>query len=113
MALAVGLVLVGAAQASRDRLPVRPAWLPPLWYRIGVCETGLDWRWHTRDYQGAFGFYYGTWDQYAPSGFPRDADRATPRQQLRVAQSVARAVGLSAWGCWTRQDALGAWVRHG
>lgn len=88
----------------------RPKWLPEMWYRLGVCETGLNWRHSTTDYGGAFGFYRGSWDDYKPGGYPDEPEQATPREQYVVALRIARD-GLGGWGCVTRQDALGDWVR--
>jgi|SRR5215831_1216316 len=93
----------------------RPHWLPEGWYRLGVCETGLNWNMHGSTYSFAFGFYNGTWEAYRPHWrhFPHYWQHASPRQQLLVARRVARRAGLSAWGCYTRGDSLGAWVRAG
>jgi len=85
-------------------------WLPAKWQRVGACETGYGkrpgrWDWNSGTYQGAFGFYHGSWDAFAPradrkSGlFLREAYRATPRQQYEVALAIWRAYGFSGWGC--------------
>lgn len=85
-------------------------WLPDKWQRIGACETGYgrrpgNWRWDSGTYQGAFGFYHGTWDQYKTYAdpkagpYPAEAYLATPRQQYEVALAVWRRHGYSAWGC--------------
>lgn len=79
-------------------------WLPDKWQRIGACETGYgkrpgQWTWNSGIYQGAFGFYHGTWDQYKPAGAPSEAYLATPRQQYQAAENVKNAVGYGAWGC--------------
>jgi hypothetical protein len=103
VAACIALCLPGAAKAAR------PAWMPAVFHRIAVCETHADPSWHTRDYQGMFGMFRGTWDDYKPAGYPADADDATPRQQLVVARIVARKFGLSAWGCWRQHR----WVREG
>ena len=87
----------------------RPHWLPEGWYRLGVCETGLNWRMHGSQYSGAFGFYNGTWLAYGGGRFAAYADGASPRAQLWVARRVAARVGLSAWGCYRNN----AWVRAG
>lgn len=87
-----------------------PSWLPSVWQRIGACETGYGrrpgrWNWNSGRYQGAFGFFYGTWDSYRHRAdpkagpYPDDAYEATPRQQYEVALAVYRAVGIHAWGC--------------
>lgn len=79
-------------------------WLPDKWARIGACETGYGtkpgvWTWNSGRFQGAFGFYYGTWDQYRPAGAPSEAYLATPRQQYQAALNVAAVHGYGAWGC--------------
>jgi hypothetical protein len=80
------------------------SWLPDKWQRIGACETGYGkrpgaWNWNSGTYQGAFGFYYGTWDQYKPRGAPSEAYLATPRQQYQAALNVHADHGYGAWGC--------------
>lgn len=80
------------------------SWLPDKWARIGACETGYgrrpgQWTWNSGTYQGAFGFYTGTWDQYKPRGAPSEAYQATPRQQYQCALNVYAAHGYGAWGC--------------
>jgi hypothetical protein len=85
-------------------------WLPDKWQRIGACETGYgrrpgDWRWNSGTYQGAFGFYHGSWDTFAlradrkAGPYPSEAYLATPRQQYEVALAIWRAYGFSGWGC--------------
>lgn len=85
-------------------------WLPDKWQRIGACETGYgrrpgDWRWDSGTYQGAFGFYRGSWDAFTPHAdpkagpYPSEAYLATPRQQYEVALAIWRRYGLSGWGC--------------
>lgn len=76
-------------------------WLPRLWYAIGMCETQLNWQHNSGTYQGAFGFWYGTWDSYKPHGAPSEAYLATPREQYQAALNVAARVGLGAWGCYS------------
>lgn len=102
--LAVVVAALTLTATSTAALPVHPAWLPQIYYAIGTCETSLNWHYHTRDYQGAFGFYRGTWDQYKPKGFPADADLATPRQQLTVAEILVSKFGYSPWGCYRNGD---------
>lgn len=85
-------------------------WLPDKWQRIGACETGYGrrpgkWRWNSGLYQGAFGFYHGSWDafrRYADpkaGPYPAEAYLATPRQQYEVALAIWRRYGFSGWGC--------------
>lgn len=96
-ALAAALALAGGASAAQKS---RPGWLPEVWWRIAVCETRANWRHDSGRYEGAFGFYEGTWDTYRLPGYPRDAYLATPRQQYAVARRVAAKHTLNAWGCY-------------
>ena len=86
------------------------AWLPDKWQRIGACETGYgrrpgQWTWNSGTYQGAFGFYHGSWDAFVSSAdpkagpYPSEAYLATPRQQYEVALAIYRRFGFSGWGC--------------
>jgi hypothetical protein len=72
-----------------------PDW--PFWQALGVCETSLNWAHRTANYQGAFGFYSGTWDTWADSRFPAEANWAEPWQQVETGR-YGRSVG-GYWGC--------------
>ena len=80
-------------------------WLPDKWQRIGACETGYGkrpgrWNWNSGTYQGAFGFYHGSWDQFKPyPWWPREAYLASPWQQYRTALAIHARYGFSGWGC--------------
>ena len=74
-------------------------WLPAKWQRIIQCETRSDFRWNSGTYQGAFGFYRGSWDAFRLPGYPSEAYLATPRQQFEVALAIWRRYGFSGWGC--------------
>lgn len=87
-----------------------PSWLPDKWQRVGACETGYGqrpgrWDWNSGTYQGAFGFYHGSWDAFVPRAdrkagpYPSEAYLATPRQQYEVALAIWRMFGFSGWGC--------------
>lgn len=87
-----------------------PSWLPDKWQRVGACETGYGkrpgrWDWNSGTYQGAFGFYHGSWDAFVSRAdpkagpYPSEAYEATPRQQYEVALAIWRAYGFSGWGC--------------
>jgi hypothetical protein len=94
--ITVGLVLTAVATASTYKYPPRPGWLPKLYWAVGMCETQLNWRHNSGTYQGAFGFYYGAWDQYRYPGYPSEAYNATPWQQYRV----IRRIGMGGNGCY-------------
>lgn len=85
-------------------------WLPDKWQRVGACETGYGqrpgaWDWNSGTYQGAFGFYHGSWDLFVPRAdpeagpYPSEAYEASPRQQYEVALAIWRVYGFSGWGC--------------
>jgi hypothetical protein len=80
---------------------VRPYWMPKIYWAIAQCETPPGrWNHNSGTYQGAFGFYYGTWDSYKPAGYPAEAYQASAWQQYVVARNVASSVGFNAWGCY-------------
>lgn len=81
-------------------------WLPPVWQRIARCETRLNWQHNSGTYQGAFGFYHGSWDAFRPDRYPSEAYNATPWQQYQVALAIHRRYGFTGWGCYKH-----AWVR--
>lgn len=103
-ALLFGAKEVFAEPAYAKRLPANYK----LWIAIGRCEQpgkgawGVRWSHPGPSYQGGLGFYHATWDGYKPRGYPADAGQATWRQQMTVANIVARRVGFSAWSCWAR-----------
>lgn len=74
-------------------------WLPAHWYRVGRCETQLNWRHSNSQYQGAFGFAIPSWDGYKLPGYPAEAWQATPWQQYKVALEIYNRFGMSGWGC--------------
>lgn len=72
------------------------------WVRIGVCESGANppnWQHNSGTYQGALGFYRGSWDAFRPAGYPSEAYLATPLQQMVVAERIYDRYGLTGWGC--------------
>lgn len=102
LALAVGVMAIAVKVADARPMPKNYS----LWIKIGRCEQpgpgyrGIYWSHPGPTYQGGLGFYHGTWDAYKPKGYPADAGQATWRQQMRVANRVAAAVGFTAWGCY-------------
>lgn len=108
---------IEAAKANREAVKRWVAyhyhwwvWLPAKWQRVGACETGYGkrpgrWDWNSGTYQGAFGFFYDSWDRFVGRAdpkagpYPSEAYLATPRQQYEVALAIWRAYGFSGWGC--------------
>ena len=113
--ITINLLLFAAktwAKQSCENYPTRtcrPAWLPAHFHRIAICETGINWRFSNSRYVSAFGIYRPAWAEFRPNWVPAVPERATPKQQYAVARAIARAVGLSAWSCWTNFS----WVRNG
>ena len=95
------VILACLVPQTAQAQPKKPKWLPKVWYAIGMCETGLNWRHNTTSYEGAFGFHYRSWDGFKPHGYPRDAWMASPRQQYVVARRIYARYHFSGWGCYT------------
>jgi len=90
-------------------------WMPKHWINLAACESGSNppnWRHNSGTYEGAFGFYHGSWDDFRPKRYPSSANLATPWQQWRVALRIAARYGIAEpWGCW--RGSSHAWVRNG
>lgn len=94
--------LIVTSTAAAHRTAKRPAWLDRFAWAVAICETGKghnhpDPRHRAGSYEGAWGWYSGTWDLDKPRGYPDHAYQATLRQQYRVF-SIGRARGRY-WGC--------------
>jgi hypothetical protein len=106
---AICAVIAGAVLAVGS--PVAEAKMPKnwrIWVAMGRCEQpgpgawGVRWSHRGPTYQGGLGFYYRTWQGWKPRHYPSNAGDASWRQQMNVANRVARDVGFSAWSCWGR-----------
>lgn len=90
-------------------------WMPKHWQNLAACESGSNppnWTHNSGTYEGAFGFYYGSWDSFKLPGYPSAAYLATPWQQWKVARRIAARYGIaSPWGCW--RGPHHSWVRAG
>lgn len=92
------------------------AWMPSVWQRLAHCEGGTrppqdpNWQHNSGTYQGALGFYYGTWDRFKNPGYPSEAYLATPWQQYQTALNVYnyKNFRFSGWGCYGNP-----WVKYG
>jgi hypothetical protein len=76
-------------------------WMPEVWRAIIQCETQSNFQHNSGTYQGAFGFYHGSWDAFRPKGYPSEAYLATPWQQYRVALRIYARYRFTGWGCYT------------
>ena len=101
LSLVLATLIVLAVAATADAYPTRPKWMTQTEWAVGMCETQLDWRHRTRDYQGAYGFYRRSWDAFRPSGYPDEAYNATPWQQTVVMRRIRARYGWTGWGCVT------------
>lgn len=101
LTLTVISILALAIAIKAYAYPPRPRWLTPMEWAVGMCESQLNWQHNSGTYQGAFGFYYGSWDQFKPAGYPADAYQATPWQQTVVMRRIRARYGWSGWGCVT------------
>ena len=89
------------------------------WERLADCESG-DWsaegepkpdtrRWdyglsfdHGDHFQGGLNFHPDTWEFYRDPGMPAHAGRATPWQEIEVAEQVLEDQGWNAWPVCSR-----------
>lgn len=91
-----------AASSAEGQTTKRPKWMTPFAWAVAICETGKgnrypDPRHRAGSYQGAWGWYSGTWDLDKPRGYPDHAYQASLKQQYRVFQ-IGRNRGRY-WGC--------------
>ena len=79
------------------------AWLPDKWRRVGICETGLNWRHANGRYVSAFGISRVEYDRDAAYMGARpwnDAYPPSPWNQYQAAVGhYKRFGGFSGWGC--------------
>jgi hypothetical protein len=113
-AVLVGAALlwgVGEARSAPVRAPAEVSKMPNnwrIWIAMGRCEQpgrgawGINWSHRGPTYQGGLGMFHATWDGWRPRHYPGNAGDASWRQQMNVANRVARDVGFSAWSCWGR-----------
>ena len=68
------------------------------WNKLAKCESGG--RWHINSGNGYYGglqISRGTWRAFGGKKFARSANKASKRQQVRVAKRIKRNQG---WGAW-------------
>lgn len=116
--------IAAVAQRERDRAAQQRAaeQRRELWSRLADCESGVrrggdpvagSARWdyglapgETAPFQGGLQFAPSTWDQFRDPGMPDHAGRATPEQQIVVAEQVLAAQGWRAWPVCSRMLGL-------
>lgn len=95
--LTILTLILAAAHTAQARTPGKPAWMSTFAWSVAMCETQLRYKHRAGSYEGAWGWYAGTWDLDKPAGYPDHAYQASPRQQHRVFL-IGRAKGRY-WGC--------------
>lgn len=71
-----------------------------VWGPLAECESSLQPKPVPGYYEGWLQFDPGTWDAYAPAGFPSSAELATMGQEIAVGELVLAEQGWDAWpGC--------------
>jgi len=80
--LVIGLfLLVTTAPAEASS---KPSFVLQRDWAVAVCETQGDFGHHVGRYEGAWGWYHGTWLTDRVRGAPRHAYSASARQQYRT-----------------------------
>lgn len=100
MTLTITILIILIATAAAHAA-TRPKFVTRMEWAVALCETAGNWKHRTRDYQGAYGFYKGSWDAFKPRGYPADANNASPWQQTVVMRRIRARYGWSGWGCVT------------
>lgn len=78
------VVLFVAIGNAEGRTTQRPGFISPFAWAVAMCETQGNFRHDGGSYEGAWGWFTGTWLLDRRDGYPSSPTRATPRQQNRV-----------------------------
>lgn len=62
----------------------RPKFISPFAWAVAMCETQGNFNHDGGSYEGAWGWYVGTWQLDKRAGYPSSPTDATPREQNRV-----------------------------
>lgn len=91
------------AEAAVEPTPVEPGAIPEPWASLAECESHGEWDynehsgWGSGIYDGGLQFDPGTWLAFGGGDYAPTADRATPLQQIEVAERTLAAQGWVAW----------------
>lgn len=80
----VAVVAVALFTAPAESSGGRPKFVSPFAWAVALCETQGDFNHDGGSYEGAWGWYVGTWQLDKRAGYPASPTDATPRQQNRV-----------------------------
>ncbi|CAL9347498.1 membrane protein [Streptomyces griseomycini] len=96
MILVTAAVLGAPTQAAAS-----PSTTPgPDWDAIAACESGGDWQANTGNgHYGGLQFTQSSWAAAGGLRYAPRADLATRKEQIAVAERLARLQGMSAWSC--------------
>ncbi|MEU3661313.1 transglycosylase family protein [Streptomyces sp. NPDC032940] len=96
VALVAATVLGTATQAA-----AAPAHLRATdWDAIAQCESSGNWHANTGNgHYGGLQFKQSSWEAAGGLKYAPRADLATRKEQIKVAERLARMQGMSAWAC--------------
>ncbi|MFV0135581.1 transglycosylase family protein [Streptomyces sp. HMX87] len=87
---AIAIPLLGASGASAAD--------GAAWDRVAECETGGAWSQNSGNgYYGGLQLPQEKWEQYGGLAYASSADQASRSQQIRVAEKLLAAEGITAW----------------
>ena len=69
---------------ARAEASFKPTFVPARDWAVAVCETQGNWQHRAGRFEGAWGWFHGTWFRDRVSGSPRHAYAASPWQQYRT-----------------------------
>ncbi|CAL9442047.1 hypothetical protein SUDANB58_02272 [Streptomyces sp. enrichment culture] len=87
---AIAIPLLGASGASAAD--------GAAWDRVAECETGGAWSENSGNgYYGGLQLTQDDWEKYGGLAYASSADQASRSQQIRIAEKVLAAQGITAW----------------
>ncbi|MEV5885642.1 transglycosylase family protein [Streptomyces sp. NPDC052020] len=87
---AIAIPLLGASGASAAD--------GTTWDRVAECETGGAWSENSGNgYYGGLQLTQDDWEKYGGLAYASSADQASRSQQIRIAEKVLAAQGITAW----------------
>ncbi|MYR41964.1 transglycosylase family protein [Streptomyces sp. SID5910] len=96
LALVAAAVLGTATQAAASPAHLRTA----DWDAIAQCESSGNWHANTGNgHYGGLQFKQSSWEAAGGLTYAPRADLATRKEQIKVAERLARMQGMSAWAC--------------
>lgn len=98
LALAAGLAVSA---------PVAEAEAANVWDRVAKCESGGRWNINTGNgYHGGLQFSRSTWRAFGGAKYAKTANKASKKEQIRVAKRVLKGQGPGAWPVCSKRAGL-------